>query len=82
MTTTTAEIRQLVAGALVAVADGRYPDVHLLLSGVDRDALLGAVEGLSIAVGCVLEELSEERRALLRGQLADWALTAAARACR
>jgi hypothetical protein len=75
-----AEIRQLAVGVLIAAADNRVQDLAVLLAGADRDALMAAAGGLAIAVGCVLEELPEDRRVIIRQQFTSWALDVAVRA--
>ena len=73
------EVRQLAIGVLIAAADDRLEDVAVLLADADPMALAVAAGGLALAVGAVLAELPEERRAVLREQFGMLALGAAVR---
>lgn len=69
----------MAVAVVLAAADGRDQDLHELLADADRDTLAIAVGGLALAVGQVLGEVSAERRAAIREQLAAWALNLAGR---
>lgn len=77
--TGSAEVRRFAIGVILAAADGRAEDMHLMLADADRDTLAVAVGGVAIALEHVLEELPAPRRAQLREQFGAWALEAATR---
>ena len=67
----------MAVAVMLAAIDGRDQDLCDLLAGADQAVLAIAVGGLALAVGAAFAELPPERRAEIRGGLADQALAMA-----
>ena len=69
---------RVAVAVMLAAIDDRDDDLCALVAGADKDTLNVAVTGLALAVRLALSEAPADRRAFVRGYLAELALDAAA----